>query len=353
MMNRHIYVHVPFCAHICPYCDFCKVKHQPSLEEAWLAQIHKEMATFESVDTLYIGGGTPSVLSVESLIVLMSHFKQAHEATCEINPESYQVIPLLAKLGINRLSMGVQSFQDELLERMHRQHRFLDIQAAIQLARENGIENISIDLMYGFQGQSLENVKLDLEHFLALKIPHLSIYSLQIEENSIWGKQGLNPINEDLEADMYDLICETLTQAGYQHYEISSFCLPGYESRHNLAYWQDHDFIGYGVGASGKIWPHRYDNTRSLMDYIKKGSQPKMVHNSLHSAAFETLMLGLRTQQGINLLAYEKKYHHSLKEKLAGLPIEVDETHAFIQPEQMALLNSILVELMERYEGEW
>ena len=194
-----------------------------------MAQIIEEIKqkNIHEVDTLYFGGGTPSSLTCEQFKKIASLFNVSKEFTVECNPESLDLEKFsFIKIRVNRISLGVQTFNDRLLKVINRKHRKEDIFQVIQLLKENGINNISIDLMYALPEQSLEDIKKDLEIFLDLDIKHLSIYSLQIEENSIFGRQNLKPVDEDIEADMYELICRTMEKAGYLHYEISSFCKP-------------------------------------------------------------------------------------------------------------------------------
>ena len=356
-MAKSCYVHVPFCDSICSYCDFSRTIASDAMKEKWLNQICKEIKNrrVETLSTLYFGGGTPSSLSVEQIQRLAQSFisfESNYEWTIECNPESVteEKIKAYVQLGINRISLGVQTFNDSLLTSIGRKHSRKTILQAIECIQENGISNISIDLIYALPNQSLEDVRLDLDTFLALDLPHLSIYSLQIEENSVFGKQHLQPIDEDLEADMYDLICDTLKKAGYEHYEISSFCKPNMYSRHNLAYWTDQDFIGIGCGASGREDGIRYDNDRSLNKYVQQGVC-RIEQES--DAPFEAIMMGLRTSFGVDLIQFKERYGYSIEERYASV-LNKYKNELFIENGCLKcsefglhILNTILIDFLE------
>lgn len=353
---KAVYLHVPFCDSICAYCDFCRIITNEDTKRKWMAQIIEEIKqkNIHEADTLYFGGGTPSSLTCEQFEKIASLFNVNKEFTVECNPESLDLekIQLYKKLGVNRISLGVQTFNDRLLEVINRKHRKEDIFQVIQLLKENGIDNISIDLMYALPEQSLKDVKKDLEIFLDLDIKHLSIYSLQIEENSIFGRQNLKPVDEDIEADMYELICRTMEKAGYLHYEISSFCKPGYHSRHNLAYWQDEDFIGLGCGASGKENNVRYDNTRSLKTYIESGANPYIYEETQKDKAFNAIMMALRTTFGLDIQKWNQRYDQDFIKKYQNIldkyhdVLKLENGILYPSREAMEILNTILVDFL-------
>lgn len=353
---KAVYLHVPFCDSICAYCDFCRIITNEDTKRKWMAQIIEEIKqkNIHEADTLYFGGGTPSSLTCDQFEKIASLFNVSKEFTVECNPESLDLkkIQLYKKLGVNRISLGVQTFNDHLLQVINRKHRKEDIFQVIQLLKENGIDNISIDLMYALPEQSLKDVKKDLEIFLDLDIKHLSIYSLQIEENSVFGRQNLKPVDEDVEADMYELICRTMEKAGYLHYEISSFCKPGYHSKHNLAYWQDEDFIGLGCGASGKENNVRYDNTRSLKTYIESGANPYIYEETQKDKAFNAIMMALRTTLGLDIQKWNQRYdqdfikkYQSILEKYHDV-LKMENGILYPSREAMEILNTILVDFL-------
>ncbi|MBQ0066014.1 MAG: radical SAM family heme chaperone HemW [Firmicutes bacterium] len=357
-MAGSAYVHIPFCDNICFYCDFCRVISKE--KEKWLETIKKEIQEKKMgrLRTLYFGGGTPSSLEEDHFKELSSlfSFQEEYEWTVECNPDSLteSKIQLYSRLGVNRISLGVQTFKEDLLTSIGRKHTNKQVFDRIQQLKENKISNISIDLIYALPNQSMEDLKKDLDTFLTLNLPHLSIYSLQIEENSIFGKRGLEPVDEDLEADMYEYICERLKKAGYEHYEISSFCKPDKYSRHNLIYWSDEDFYGLGMGASGKENNVRYDNTRSLKMYLDQGASPVYIETTLEEKAYEAIMMGLRSTLGFDIRKWENRYKKSFKESYKDVLEKYVPEYLVLEkntckPTQkgMEMLNSILVDFLE------
>jgi oxygen-independent coproporphyrinogen-3 oxidase len=249
--------------------------------------------------------------------------------------------------------LGVQSFQNELLNKIGRHHARQDIFQAVSLLKKAGIQNISIDLIFALPGQSLQNVLEDLDDFFALGIDHLSIYSLQIEENSVFGKQHLQPADEDLEAQMYETIVKVMKEHGYEHYEISSFARNHKYSKHNLAYWQDKTYAGIGYGACGRENGVRYDHVSSLKGYIANPLKKIIDESSKEDAPFEAIMMALRTRFGLDLKAWNQKYGLDFVEEYKdvlskylqnGLIIENDCLKA--DEAGMEILNTILVDFM-------
>lgn len=360
-MVSSCYVHVPFCDTLCSYCDFCRYIHQIDTKNQWLQKIGSEInkTSIEYLDTLYFGGGTPTCLSYEQLDVLTDlfteHIQEKTEWTVEANPESFteDKMILLKEKGVNRISLGVQSFKEELLNEIGRKHTVSQIDQVIHGLRKHEFHNISIDLMYGLPGQSLQDVYCDLQTFLTYDLEHLSIYSLQIEPNSVFGKKKLQPCDEDLEADMYEMIEDVLVKAGYIHYETSSYAKKGFFSQHNLAYWQDKDFYGIGCGASGKINNIRFDNTRILDTYLDKGASPEYIIMNNDERAFEAIMMGLRTSLGFSYVNWDKRYKMDFLNKYKNVlnkwvPDSLYIAEGWIRPTRhgMEILNSILVDFL-------
>ena len=354
----HVYVHTPFCDSICYYCDFCRYKSEDRIKKQWKDVLIQEIQEedIHSISTLYFGGGTPSSLDIESFKEISSLFlpylKKEYEWTVECNPDSVTMekLKLYKQLGVNRISLGVQTFNDEHLKAIGRNHSIKDIYKAIEMIRSIGIENISIDLIYGLPNQTLEDIQYNLDCFLQLNLPHLSIYSLQIEENSIFGKRHIEPCDEDLEADMYECIKDILTEHGYIHYEISSYCKETYESKHNLSYWSDCDFVGLGCGASGKENGIRYDHTRNLMDYIKEKNHKHFVETD---GKFEAIMMSLRTIYGLDIQKWNETYNGNFMEmykktidKYSDTYLVLDENRLKCTEKGMEILNNILVDFL-------
>ena len=221
------YVHIPFCDSICAYCDFVRIQKNEQFFSLWKEKLIQEIQEYKisNLHTLYFGGGTPSVLSLDDFASIRNCFpKDIDEFTVECNPESLDEEKLASyvSLGVNRISLGVQSFNDDLLKVCRRRHTSNQAKNVIRWIQESGIHNFSIDLIFGLPNQTMEDVKRDISTFLSLDIPHLSIYSLQIEENSIFGKTGVEPIDSDLEADMFEYITKTLEAAGYNYDEVQA-----------------------------------------------------------------------------------------------------------------------------------
>ncbi|MFZ5972349.1 MAG: radical SAM family heme chaperone HemW [Bacteroidota bacterium] len=261
-----LYLHIPFCKQACYYCDFhfsTQLRHRAELTDAICEELKLQQGYLEgeALETVYLGGGTPSVLEEEELNHLFECIHQHYqvlagaEITAEVNPDDLtnEKLNTLHRAGINRLSIGIQSFNDPVLTYFNRAHNATQSMAAYQAARLAGFTNISIDLIYGVPGTSLADWKRELDQALMLKPEHLSAYSLTIEENTVFGrwhaKKKLQAADEKLVADQLELLVDTLTHAGYEHYEVSNFARPGYYSRHNTSYWQQKKYLGVGPSA--------------------------------------------------------------------------------------------------------
>ena len=269
-----VYIHIPFCKSICSYCDFCKMYLNDKFTRSYLDSLKKEIEDKyqgESIKTLYIGGGTPSALGFEDLkylleIIRLLNLEKLEEFTfeCNVNDIDKYLLALLKIYNVNRLSIGIESFNKDNLEFMNRKHSFEEVQDKINLCREYGFNNINVDLIYGIPNESVGVLKKDLKQVLKLDVEHISTYSLIIEDNTMIGINGINPIEEELDEEMYNVICETLDKKGYIHYEVSNFAKEGYESKHNINFWLNNNYYGFGLGAHGYIGNIRYENTRNI-----------------------------------------------------------------------------------------
>lgn len=363
-MAEHLYLHVPFCKSICFYCDFCHVAYNAAMAERWLLALEKEFSLrsfSKDLKTIYIGGGTPSSLSLEELErvlrLLKPYQRKCEEYTIEVNPETVtnSMVQLFRQYGINRISVGLQTSDDSLLSSIGRRHTFQDVKEAVQLLKEGGIVNISLDIMYGLPGQDIASLQKTVSDAVSLEPKHISLYSLTIEENSVFGKRGIQPCDSDLEADMYDWILEALPQYGYVQYEVSNFSLPGYQSEHNKAYWYYKDFYGVSAGASGKESHMRYDNTNSITAYCINPLSREEISLTKEDEAFEMIMMSLRLVEGLDLKRYEafcgesfdahygKRCANLIKEGL----LEISDGHVRATKHGMKILNSVLVALMD------
>ena len=283
-----IYVHIPFCKSKCEYCDFYSLggsrdrRTTDQYLQALADHIREtgRLAPDYTVDTVYFGGGTPSFFGAENLEKILDelqkrfHFGADPEITLEANPDSVtpQGLKRLVRAGFNRISIGVQSDQDDMLKRLGRPHTYEQARMAVVRAREAGFANLSLDLMFGLPNQTLTGWRDTLENVLRLKPEHMSCYALKVEPNTpLWEyRDCANLPNDDVQADMYLAASEILQDHGYEHYEISNFAKPGYECRHNIGYWKRVDYLGVGLGASSLIDNVRYSNTRDLYTYLSE-----------------------------------------------------------------------------------
>lgn len=333
-----IYLHIPFCRSKCAYCDFYSLTGREDQMDRYLAALitHLEetapQAKGRLVDTIYLGGGTPSIFGAQRLKTLLDTVRRLYrlnrdcEITMEANPESVtpELLRSVKKAGVNRLSLGVQSCDDGELRAIGRPHSFAQAVQAVEIARRAGIENLSLDLIFGLPDQDMASWQRTVEALIALHPEHLSCYGLQLEEGTpLYQRQDqLTLADDDLQADMYLWMVERLRQAGYFQYEISNFAKPGRESRHNLRYWRLEEYIGFGPGAHSDFGGRRYSFVRSLEEYMKgiETGGPIVDEDQeipAEERRSEYLMLGLRTVSGIDGDWYSRAYHMNFR------PLEV------------------------------
>ncbi|MDT2741325.1 radical SAM family heme chaperone HemW [Lactococcus garvieae] len=327
--TKAAYVHIPFCSHICYYCDFAKVLMTGQPVEAYIDELLKEYDSYgiSSLQTLYIGGGTPSVLPAEQLEKLLTHLtknldlEELEEFTVEANPSDLtdEVLTVLAQSPVNRISLGVQSFDDKLLKKIGRTHTEAQVYSSIERLRAAGFENITIDLIYGLPNQTMEMVERDVQKFLELDLPHVALYSLILEDHTVFmnrQRRGrLRLPSDDRNADMYEYIIETLTAKGYSHYEVSNFGKIGYESKHNMTYWDNAEYYGIGAGASGYLEGIRYKNHGPVHHYLRE--ENKRVNEEVltrKQRIEEEMFLGLRKKNGVSIERFHKKFGQPLEE---------------------------------------
>lgn len=316
IINKSLYIHIPFCTHLCAYCDFPKLIYDNHFVGAFLDALIKEIDSYDIEDcpNIYIGGGTPSSLNEKELIRLLEvtspKLQDEGEFTFECNIENItkEKLIILKKFGVNRLSFGVQSFNDELLSLMNRHHNKEEIFKKIKIAKDLGFENINIDLIYGFKEQTKEMLLNDLKTFLLLNIPHLSIYSLTVHQNTLFGINNYPEQDEDNSREYYDLILDFMIKHGYERYEVSNFALKGFESKHNQVYWNNDEYIGVGLGAEGYLNNIRYANTKSISSYIDGKTIVSREEVSLYDQMIYEIILRLRTKKGINKRIFVSRY---------------------------------------------
>ena len=323
------YVHIPFCTQICYYCDFSKVfiKNQPV--DSYLEHLLEEFRSYDiqKLRTLYIGGGTPTALSAQQLEVLLNGLTKnldlsaLEELTIEANPGDLDAdkIAVLKNSAVNRVSLGVQTFDDKMLKKIGRSHLEKDIYENIDRLKLAGFDNISIDLIYALPGQTMEQVKDNVAKAIGLDIPHMSLYSLILENHTIFMnrmRRGKLPLpKEELEAEMFEYIIAELERSGFEHYEISNFSKPGFESRHNLMYWDNAEYYGIGAGASGYVNGVRYKNHGPIRHYLSAVEEGNAriteEHLSQKEQMEEEMFLGLRKKSGVSIARFEEKFGRS------------------------------------------
>ncbi|MCM2988938.1 radical SAM family heme chaperone HemW [Bacillus safensis] len=326
------YIHIPFCEHICHYCDFNKffIKTQPVDE--YLAALEKEMQhTIEQkgeqeLKTIFIGGGTPTSLTVSQLDKLMKSIhrvlkptKNLVEFAVEANPDelSLEKLQVLKAAGVNRLSFGVQTFEDDLLKKIGRVHQKKDVLTSFERARAVGFDNISLDLMFGLPHQEKHHVMNSLETAFSLGAEHYSVYSLIVEPKTVFynlmqkGKLHLPP--QEREAEMYELVMDEMERHGLKQYEISNYAKPGFESQHNLTYWSNEDYFGFGAGAHGYVDGVRNVNAGPVKHYLELIDQTGFPYKETHQVTKaeqieEEMFLGLRKIEGVKSADFQAKY---------------------------------------------
>lgn len=374
-----LYLHIPFCKQKCDYCDFYSLAGNQDRMEDYLKALtlHLEevapRAEGFTVDSVYIGGGTPSVFGEERLKRLLKtvdkyyHLERHCETTVEVNPDSVtpRLLKVLRKGGVNRISMGVQSCHDEELAQVNRPHTFAQAQAAVEMIRSAGFTNLNLDLIFGLPDQTMAGWQESVEAVLALEPEHLSLYGLTLEEGTpLWQRRDqLTLADGDQQADMYLWAVERLAQAGYDQYEISNFAREGKRSRHNLKYWMSREYVGFGPGAHSDFGGRRYSYVRDLERYIDGMlSGGKIVDASelipFEERGYEYLMLRLRTVMGIDGVEYNRTFRMNfdpLEELLCqyrnrGWAVQEESGRWHFTPQGFLLSNQLIGELLEAQE---
>ncbi len=363
-----LYIHIPFCKNKCNYCDFASFPHRMNMQDDYVDSLIREFKTREGIlaDTVYIGGGTPSVLSMENteklLGAIRSTFKLASdcEFTVEVNPATVdrQRGELYRKYGVNRISMGAQSFVDSELKTLGRIHTSEETVDTFELLRSCGFENINLDLMYALPNQSADSLNYSIDNLLVLNPEHISCYGLKYEAGTPFYEKlksgDLTECDEDTFADMYDIVKERLLQNGYEHYEISNFCKKGMESKHNMKYWQDKDYIGFGLASSSKEGRRRYTHTADINSYVRNFRLDEDYTMSEEEHMREFVILALRViNSGVDKAKFCQKFGVSFDEVfkeqiLKTAPYTINSENAFkLKKEAVLVSNSIMCEFME------
>jgi len=347
-MYAGIYIHIPFCRSRCSYCDFATGMYESELAARYVHAVVSEIAAWREVeepsdvDTIYLGGGTPSLLTpaqIEQILTAVrSRFKvvEGAEVTMEMNPgdggssvaSKPEKLREFRRCGINRASFGAQTFDNRELKQLGRTHSSSDIYSTFNHLREAGFENINFDLIAGLPGQTLAGWRRNLNEALNLRPEHLSLYLLDVHEGTPLAEQikrGMRPVpDDDLAAEMYRLMIDEVSAAGYEHYEISNFCLPGFESRHNTKYWTGAPYYGFGCSA------HSYDGRRlrwsderdaaKYVGLVENGKSPIVERTNLsdEEARSESIFLGLRLMRGVDLQSHRARFGKDLRQEHGG-----------------------------------
>lgn len=383
MLNElGIYIHIPFCKQKCYYCDFVSYSNKCSEVKEYIESLKKEIEEFDfsnyKVTSIYIGGGTPSYIDSIYIVEILSELKEKLkcnliefkdiEITIEVNPGTVDTKKLndYKKLGINRLSIGLQSTKNDILKKIGRIHTYQEFLEIYKLARETGFKNINIDLMIGIPEQKIGDLKNTLQDIIKLEPEHISVYSLIIEENTPIEKMLENGEiklpDEDLERNMYWYVKNTLELNGYNHYEISNFAKLGKESRHNLNCWNQEEYIGFGVAAHSYLNGIRFSNTINVEEYIQHIENNRKEENiqieesqSLEDKKNEFMMLGFRKIQGVDIARFKEKfidnpiflYRENLNKLVEEGLIEVDLNHIKLTNKGIDLANLVFEEFVD------
>ena len=358
---KNCYIHIPFCNRICSYCDFCKEFYNKKKVKIYLKKLREEINSIyqqELLNTIYIGGGTPSCLDLEELKELFSitdllKTSSNLEFTVEVNIESLteEKLRLMKDHRVNRLSIGIESIHPKHQELLERKNSEEEIINTMQLIRSIGFQNVNVDLIYAIPNETVEEVKEDLDFILSLQVEHISTYSLIIEDHTKLKIKNIKPIKEELDIQMYEMIVKKLKKNHYHHYEISNFCKKGYESKHNLCYWLNEEYYGFGLGAASYIKGIRRINTRSINHYPNVYLEEEIVN--LDSQKDYEILLNLRLIEGISLERYRKKYKNELKEDydyqiLLKNKYLIEENDYLRIPENyLYISNEIIVKLLQ------
>ncbi len=322
-MVKSLYIHIPFCLDICSYCDFCKIRYDSKYVLKYLDNLRSEIDcryNGEIIDTIYIGGGTPNSLNCDELKILFEIIKKFKvsdnlEYSIECNCECLDIdkILLFKEYGINRVSLGVQTFDNNIIKVLNRHHTKDMVVKCVKMLKDNGINNINMDLIYGVD-DNLDVIKNDISCFLELGILHISCYSLIIEDGTNFGIEKRKYIDSDIEYEMYKYIRDTLYKCGYKQYEVSNYSKDGYQCRHNLTYWNNLSYYGFGVGAVSYIDNYRISNTKNLGKYLKGIYECDKVYEDKRMQMSNTMILGLRKIEGVSNSNFKELYDVNIKD---------------------------------------
>ncbi len=374
-----LYIHVPFCLKKCSYCDFISYPYDAALAESYVYALEKEMAFYagnlsggqRAAKSVYLGGGTPTVLSGDQLAKILRISRSCFnipdnaEITVECNPGTVdrEKLEKLRKAGFNRVSIGVQAYQQNLMSVLGRVHSWQEVLTCVRNSREAGFNNINFDLIFGIPGQTMRDWKETLDRVLELSPQHMSTYNLKIEPDTPLHRDVtsgyLLPCDEELELDMYWYTVDYLTNGGFMHYEISNFALPGREAVHNLIYWRNEEYLGLGPAAHSMVEGCRFNNVKSVETYIRRLQSGETAVDETLSLSqaeqmSESVFLGLRMIEGLDLEAFERRFGRSVfqvfSEQIRALQalglIETAERHLKLTKKAIPVANEVFAEFI-------
>ncbi len=347
-----LYIHIPFCAKKCDYCDFYSLNYSKDIVEKYVEVVCNRLKSSDKVfDTVYLGGGTPSLIGANNLAKILNcvKYKQNAEISLEVNPKSYKkdFFDEIYKAGFNRVSIGMQSANDSELKILTRNHSFNDVKQTVELARKAGFDNISLDIMLGISLQNINSLKFTLEKALELNPEHLSCYMLKIEEKTPYFTRcdELKLPDDDEVSDMYLYMCKFLKDNGFEHYEISNFAKNNKKSRHNLIYWHCEEYLGLGPAAHSFVNGKRFYFPNDI-DYFMNYNND-MIFDENGGNLEEKTMLGLRLNEGIEISNFDKKVLNKLN-KYCNIGLANIINNRFVLNEKGFLVqNTILIDLLE------
>jgi len=359
-----VYIHIPFCKNICSYCDFPKIYYNSKYVKPYLKALEKEIKMKykkdDLVDTIYIGGGTPSSLNLEELEILLKLLKlfntiENPEITFESNLEDLDIekLKLLKKYNINRISLGMQSNNKKIINFLNRKHQKHDIINVVNNCKKVGINNINVDLMYGIKGQTTKDILKDIELLIKLNVTHISCYSLILEPHTMLYVNKYESIDEDIDYEMYKKLSKKLVNENFIHYEFSNYAKIGFESKHNLKYWKNSDYYGFGMGASSCINNTRCTNTKNITNYLNLDFEYETYKVSKKEEEENFFIFGLRKLDGVNILEFKKKFNEDPFEvfELDRLIMEgkliKNENNISISSKYIYLANLVLMEFLK------
>lgn len=357
----YLYIHIPFCKHLCSYCDFCKFINQEKNMTDYVSNLIIDLSKIKNkkLKTVFIGGGTPSYLDYSNLKRLLTYinnnFQIEEEFTIEANPDSLdeEKIKLFKDCNVNRISLGVESTNLKTLEFLNRKHTNQDVINAVNLLKKYGINNINLDFIYGVFFETKEDILKNIEFASRLDVTHISYYSLQVEKGTKLYLLKENVLDDDTLASMYEYILNELEKRGYFRYEVSNFSKIGYQSKHNKAYWRNYNFYGVGLNSSGFTYPNRYKITSNLLNYLNRRNliEENIIEDE-NSNEFNYLMLNLRLVEGFDLAEYnklfKKDFFQEYEKEYSKIKefFQVKNNRLSVKREHLYILDELLVSLL-------